>query len=240
MTIRKLACMMYFASGLSGCLLPPTEAPDCTSASGCYECSRREGCGFCEASGRCVPGSSFGPDEASCPLASWRFASCDGAPNAVGDCHEEEDCNGCLYELGGGEPGCQWCPGTGECLNRDETCAVGAPHLDYDTCRVANCAAQTTCGGCTSMGVDCRWCDVGGGVCTESYECDPHYRFGDGDRCPPPNDCSDYFGCDGCLGQPGCGWCDAPGVDGYCVAVDGFGDYAGWCTIDLYLDACPG
>ena len=62
------------------------------------------------------------------------------------------------------------------------------------------------------------------------------------DRCPPPNTCSSYFGCESCTAQPGCGWCDAPGPDAFCVAVDGFGDYADWCSSgDLSLEplACP-
>ncbi|MEZ4335620.1 MAG: hypothetical protein R3B82_03240 [Sandaracinaceae bacterium] len=222
---------------LTGCLLQPTQAPDCAAATYCGECIGRAGCGWCEGTSACVPGSSFGPDDPSCALPDWRFTGCDRPPGAVGDCHRHDDCGGCLYDLGD-NPDCQWCPATGQCLNLDETCVFGAATHEYDLCRSSTCTAQTTCDACTSMGTDCRWCDVGGGVCTDSYECDPHYEFGSRDRCPPPNGCSSHFGCDDCLAA-GCGWCDAPGGSTFCVAVDGFGDYADWCSLDLYIDACP-
>lgn len=234
--MTRARLVLAFAVTFSGCILQPTETPDCTGATYCGDCLSRQGCGWC--AGRCMPGSSFGADDSSCAPSDWRFTSCDRAPSAVGDCHRHEDCNGCLFDLDDA-PDCQWCPASGECLNLDETCSVGVANHDYDLCRQTNCAAQTTCDACTSMGTDCRWCDVSGGVCTDSYDCDPHYEFGSRDRCPPPNNCSSIFGCEACLAA-GCGFCDAPGGSTFCVAVDGFGDYADWCSgSDLYLSACP-
>jgi len=224
----------------SGCILQPTETPDCASFS-CDACLEHAGCGWCESTGRCVSGSSFGPDEAECLLSSWRFTSCNRPPGAVEDCARHDDCHGCLFALGDDTSGCAWCASTGACVPEDQACSSGLRETEYDRCTDTDCEAQTTCGDCIESDVVCQWCDVGGGgVCTSSIDCDPHYRFSSvKGTCPPSNRCSEHFGCESCLADPGCGFCDAPGGATYCVAVDGFSDYADWCTLDLYVDSCP-
>lgn len=223
----------------SGCILQPTETPDCAGSS-CGECLSSTGCGWCGSTSRCVPGSSFGPDEAECLPSSWRFTSCASAPGAVDDCARHDDCNGCLFALGDDTSGCAWCPATDECIREGDSCGSGPRETDYDRCTEADCEAQTSCGDCVAEDVVCSWCDVGGGVCTTSLDCDPHYNFsGVRGSCPPPNRCSQHFGCEACLADPGCGFCDAPGGSTFCVAVSGSSDYADWCTLDLYTSGCP-
>lgn len=224
-----------------GCILQPTDAPACGVPAHCHECLARPGCGWCATSGRCVAGSTFGPDQrADCVASGWRFSSCAEPPGALG-CGTEDSCGGCLFALGDDTSGCTWCARRGECVPSDQGCAGDVPVTDYDACSEATCTFRDSCSDC--LAADCDWCDVGDGYCVRSgTECDPHYRFGfaGSNRCPPPNDCSSYFGCTSCLADPGCGWCDAPGVDGYCVASDGFGDYAGWCTSSsFYTSGCP-
>lgn len=225
---------------LSGCLLQPTEDPSCAGALTCGSCLEQGGCGWCGDTGRCVAGSSFGPDTADCVASSWRYTGCAAPPGAVGSCGVKLDCNGCLFDVGD-EPDCTWCAGRGECIPRGETCASGTAVRDYDACGEADCQVWTTCDQCRAA--DCDWCDMNGGSCVRSaLECDAHYRYWSSSAsCPPPNDCDSHLGCSACIADPLCGWCDSPGSFGHCVASSGGDDYADWCSgSDFYDSFCPG
>lgn len=240
---RVLTVVLAVAGALSmsGCLLQPTESPNCGAAAVCGVCvANYPGCGWCGSSNTCVPGSTFGPDEVDCLLSTWRFAGCGEPSDALG-CAAKDECGSCLYELGGGAPDCTWCAGRGECIPSGSTCVSGVPVTDYDMCSEQNCAAQGACGAC--LAANCDWCDQGGGSCVYSASgCNRHYSIGfaSSGSCPPPNRCSSHAGCSSCLGDPACGWCDAPGVDGYCQASNGWSDYADWCSSgSFYTDFCP-
>lgn len=241
---KRFAPLAIFAAllaavSVSGCLLQPTESPACGEARTCGACvADAPGCGWCGSTNTCVAGSTFGPDEADCPLGTWRFTGCLEPPGALG-CGAETECGSCLFELSG-IPSCTWCAGRGECIPSGDTCVSGVPVREYDSCTVQNCNAQATCGGC--LGEGCDWCDQVGGSCTSNAaECDAHYRYWSStDRCPPPNRCSSHSGCTACLADPLCGWCEGSGGFGACQAADGTDDYADWCSSgDFYTGFCP-
>ena len=128
---RTLAPLAFvLASGLaSGCLIDPDE-PDCEGATNCGECLERSGCGWCGPRGRCVPGTSAGPEDDFIDCESeleyirsgWRYSSCT-------TCSRIDTCGACHDEY------CTWCAdGAGYCVSASDDAACRNPIERGDVC----------------------------------------------------------------------------------------------------------
>ena len=162
---------------LAGCLLEPTDA-SCAGATTCDGCNDRSGCGWCQSSNTCLPGTSVAPRGAAC--ADWRFAEC-AAPSATAMANDPNGCyqrlrycDSCTDRLGN----CGWCTGDATCkpATSNGTARDGCTGqfiLDESVCRPTICRAQTSCASCIAppRGVSsCYWC-VSSGRCLETLSC---------------------------------------------------------------------
>ncbi len=190
---------------LSGCLIKPGE-PDCPDVTECDRCLERSGCGFCDPTGevgRCMPGTSYGPNQSEiCPDSAWRFTACDEPPSVL-RCGQLRSCSECVA----GE-GCGFCAEGSDCRALDhalecelETDARSQACLDADCRNVTDCeecAQREECGYCLNEML-CRY------LGSES-ECvlviDPSSIDCAAARC------QQQASCDECAqAEEGCGWC---------------------------------
>ncbi len=153
----------------AGCLVSPAE-PDCTVPRTCVECLATSGCGFCD--GRCVPGTSLGPDVGSC--ADYEFEDdlfCPDEPiRPMADC-PATTCDACLAASG-----CVWCEGafSGGFCSGSGSCSSG--HTYASTCPQP-CGTYESCGACAADPA-CEYCweyrisdRTSTERCTDIYSC---------------------------------------------------------------------
>ena len=71
--IARVLCTVIFAPS---CLISPDAPPLCAlEASSCGACIQLPGCGYCDATDTCLPGTSLG-DRANACTSGWQFAEC--------------------------------------------------------------------------------------------------------------------------------------------------------------------
>ncbi len=158
----------------SGCLIEPKDA-ECAEATNCGECLDRSGCGWCAPRGRCVAGTSTGPNDDFIDCESdlefitsgWRYSSC-------GSCARITTCGECQEES------CTWCAdGAGYCVSATDDDACGNPLERLDGCGVLPGADMGPGGGgCSNSCSDAfdGYCDDGGpgsdySICALGTDC---------------------------------------------------------------------
>ncbi|XP_078717801.1 attractin isoform X3 [Lampetra fluviatilis] len=111
-------------------------------------------------------------------------------------------------------------------LTRGSVCEkpVVNPNQNARQCRMP-CAARRTCAECASGSTDCMWCS-NAKRCVDANAYVPSFPYGQCmewhtmNACPPEN-CSGYRTCAGCMEQPGCGWCNDPSDTGKGQCMEG-------------------
>lgn len=168
--MKAMAKLLALVLGLTaaGCLLQPQDA-DCAGATTCDACSDRSGCGWCNGTHTCVPGTSYGPTGGSCPAASWLFATCSGDdPN---HCRDHSSCGSCGDAVGN----CGWCVASNQCQPAGDPC-TGTVITNRDTCGATICGALSGCASCVGNAQSCYWCTQSGRCAGSSSDC-PHYEY---------------------------------------------------------------
>ena len=114
----------------------------------CAECNRTPGCGWCNDTMSCRPGSAAGPAEGAC--ADWVVAASGCDP-----CGAYKKCSDCLKVYP-----CGWCHTLASCITgslngRDSgTCE----NWDWFSHQCDPCGEHDSCGACTAQAY-CGWCD---------------------------------------------------------------------------------
>jgi hypothetical protein len=94
----------------------------CGLATNCADCTYGYNCGWCGATGMCVPGADMGPTNGTCASGwAWYQSDCP-ATTWPAHCADHTDCDSCTTD----NEHCGWCGASGTCLAGVDTGPINA------------------------------------------------------------------------------------------------------------------
>jgi hypothetical protein len=126
----------------------------CRKSYFCSQCLATPGCGWCDSSQSCLPGSAEGTASPLVTCSKWKFGSC--ADDCVG-----RSCETCTNTANDFAVKCSWCASTSECIRTQtagKSCSSENTLSSLETC-VTSCSSNTDCSSCAASS-GCTFCSA--------------------------------------------------------------------------------
>ncbi len=151
-----------------GCFNTSVMSTVCAKHYYCSHCLAAPGCGWCDSSQSCLPGTAEGTITSNI-CAKWKFGSC--ADDCVG--RSCETCTNFASSVPGSTAKCSWCSSTSECIRSQtaaKSCSTVSTFNSLETC-ITPCSALSDCSSCVST-AGCLFCS-GKSACLSN----PQYSY---------------------------------------------------------------
>jgi hypothetical protein len=129
----------------------------CAKHDFCSQCLATLGCGWCESSQSCAPGTVEGSSLSPYSCDKWKFGSCaDDCPGRI--C---ETCTNLENYISDSPVKCSWCSTTGQCIRSetaDKSCRSESTISSLETC-TTQCSIHSDCPACASS-AGCTYCSA--------------------------------------------------------------------------------